>query len=65
MPWICILIISLILGVKIDMDDFYTHESQGPALSDPISIELYSKEKLNVDIKAKLTSNITSRLPLN
>ena len=47
------------------MDDFYTHESQGPALSDPISIELYSKEKLNVDIKAKLTSNITSRLPLN
>ena len=45
------------------MDDFYIHQTPGPALSDLISIELYSKEKFNVDIKAKLTSNITSKLP--
>lgn len=45
------------------MDAVYTYANDGHACSDPVSIELYSKEKLSADVKAKLSSNITSKLP--
>ena len=33
-------------------------------MCDAVGVELYSKEKLNADIKAKLSANITSKLPM-
>ena len=45
------------------MEGNYEHPFDEENSSDPVSIELFSKQKLNMDIKATLSSNITSKLP--
>ncbi len=45
------------------MDNTYVHPMKGPAGTDEIAIELYSKHKLTEDIKAELSHHFTSKLP--
>lgn len=45
------------------MDEAYQHVNVGGAGVDPISIELFSETRLNEDIKASLSAQITSKLP--